>query len=49
MISYKYYAVLLEVLSGYPLVSEMTFEYDNMEDIKKHEDFRQYALARKWN
>ena len=44
MLIYKYYAVLLEVPSGYPLVSEMTFEYDNVEDIKKHEDFRPYAL-----
>lgn len=44
MLVYKYYAVLLEVPSGYPLVSEMIFEYDDTENIKKHVDFRPYAL-----
>lgn len=45
MLIYKYYAVLLEVPSGHPLVSEITtFEYDNAEDIKHNVDFRPYAL-----
>ena len=44
MLIYKYYVVLLGVPSGYPLVSEMTFEYDNVEDIKHNVDFRPYAL-----